>query len=134
MTRGTEVSFFGFRRVGPFRALLAAWGDLRRQTPTGLLNGRQGCLGLGEWAGTQIHARRLRCDFDFLSSGRVSTLALLLGRFDAHGELNEAADAALLGVPELFEHDLVECRKRPPSLGRSEVGTIGDGGHELRLC
>jgi hypothetical protein len=43
------------------------------------------------------------------------------------------ADSHLLGVPELREHDFVECRQRPLGIGLAQVRALGNGGDQLCL-
>jgi hypothetical protein len=61
------------------------------------------------------------------------TRTRLLGRLDPDGQLHQAADPYLLGIPELLEHDLLERSENAPGLSTTETGTVSDGVRKLDL-
>jgi len=106
---------------------------LRGEAPTCLLHRWQRCLRFSEGSSSQVNARWLGGDRDLLAGCGVAAFALLLRRLDADGQLNHPPDAYLLGVAELFEHDLVERGERSLRVGLAQVCAVRDSGRELCL-
>ena len=86
-----------------------------------------------ERPGAQVNARRLGGDRDLLAGRGVAALALLLRRLDADGQLHHPPDPYLLGVAELFEHDLLERGERSLRVGLAQLRAVRDSARELGL-
>src|ERR1035437_3414357 len=101
---------------------LEAWG-LRRTPALSRVSGRESSarllhrwqrgLGLGERSRLKVDAGGLGGDRGLLARPPVSALTLLLRWLDPDGQLHETADADLLRVSELLEHDLLERNEHP---------------------
>ena len=65
----------------------------------GLLHGRQRSLRLRQRTGAHVDARRLGGDRDLLAGGGIASGALLRGRLDANGQLNDPTDATFSAFP-----------------------------------
>src|SRR5450755_2443229 len=132
--RSTPVVFVSRERT--YADTRWAWSNNRlsgRQAPAGLLHRRQSGPGLCEGTRANIDPRGLLSDRDRLTGRRVATLTRLLGRLDPDRQLHQAADAHLLGIPELLEHDLLERPENTLGLSATDIGPVSDGVRELYL-
>ena len=68
------------------------------------------------------HDRKHRRDRDLLAGHGVAALTLLLRRLDTNIQLHQPANPYLLGVGELFEHDLIKRGERSLRLGMLSSG------------
>jgi hypothetical protein len=93
----------------------------------------QGGLGLREGTRANINPRGLLGDRDCLTGRPVATLTRLLGWLDTDRQLHQAADAHLLGIPELLEHDRLERSENTFGLSATDIGPVSDGVRELYL-
>src|SRR5450755_2658696 len=98
-----------------------------------LLHRWQPGLGLGERSRANVDARGLGGDRDLLPGSRVASRALLLRRLDPDGQLDKTANANLLRVAELLQHDLLQRPEDPLSVGPGDLGAVSDSARELCL-
>src|SRR3954471_11815378 len=98
-----------------------------------LLHRRERRLGLRERPRPQCNSGWLRPNRDLLAGGGVAALPRLRGGTDADVQLDDPADLDLLGVAELFEHDLLERSEDALHVCARDLGAVGNFLGELGL-